>query len=168
MNMAILEMPPALKRLAPGVPLLSSFGYSITQRDGLVDEAGWPPKGVKGHSYELCTRTSSGRPRSSYFMQAFMAAILAKETGGYFWVNGDKKAVLGKTAITKVLAELDGLDAGAKQLQELMTTLEREHGVVEANRFGRAMHDSLNAEFDIGAIPFETWPPIDNYDRFAW
>ena len=168
MCMAIFETPPALKRLAPGVPLLTSFGYSITRRDIPSNEADWPPRGVKIHSYELCTRTSSGRSRPSYFMQAFTAAILPKETGGYVWFNGEEKALPGNSAFKKVLAELNGLDASVAKLQELLETLEREHGVAEANRFGRAMHNSLNAFFDIGAFPFKTWPPIEYYDHFTW
>lgn len=168
MSMAIFETPPTLKRLAPGVPLLTSFGYSITQRDVPIDEADWTPRGVKTHSYELCTRSSSGRSRSIYFMQALTAAILAKETGGYVWFNGEAKALSGNGAFKKVLAELNGLEASVAKLQERLKTLEREHGVAEANRFGRTMHDSLDAAFDIGASPFSTWPPIEHYDRFPW
>lgn len=168
MSMAIFETPPTLKRIAPGIPLLTSFGYGITQCDVPVDEADWPPRGVKKYSYELCTRSSFGRSRSSYFMQALTVAILAKETGGYVWFNGEAKALSGKSAFRKVLAELNGLDACATNLREFLVTFEREHGVAEANRFGRAMHDSLDAAFDTGAFPFTTWPPIEDYDRFRW
>lgn len=165
---AILQTPPTLKRLAPEEPLLVSFEYSAVQGESPVRKNNWPPRGVKKHSYEIYTRTSAGRSRSSYFMQAFVAAILAKETDGYFWVNGDAKAVAGKSAIEKVLTELNSLDATALRLQELMANLETEHGVAEANRFGKAMHDHLDAAFDVGAFPFKAWPPIENYGQFAW
>lgn len=168
MSIAIFETPPTLKRLAPGVPLLTSFGYSVTQPDPSASRSHWPPKGVKKHSYEIYTRTSAGRSRSSYFMQAFTAAILAKETDGYFWVNGDAKAISGKKAFDKIVAELHGLDATALQLKELMGNIEREHGVAEANRFGRAMHDQLDAALDIGAFPFNAWPPVEKCDEFSW
>lgn len=168
MSIAIFETPPTLKRLAPGIPLLTSFGCSVKQPDLHACKSHWPPKGVKKHGHEIYTRTSAGRSRSSYFMQAFTAAILAKETDGYFWVSGDAKAISGKRAFEKILAELHGLGAAALQLQELMENLETEHGVAEANRFGRAMHDHLDAAFDIGAFPFKTWPPIEKYDEFAW
>lgn len=168
LSVAILETPPTLKRIAPGVPLLASFGYSVTRRDSSTTEVDWPPRGVKEHSYEIYTRTSAGRSRSSYFMQAFTAAILAKETGGYVWVNGDAKAVTGKSALKKVLSELDNLDGSAQGLRDLMATLEKKHGIAEANRFGRSMHQHLDSAFDIGAFPFNTWPPVEGYESFIW
>lgn len=168
--LAILETPPTLKRVASEVPLLISFGFSVTRREISlpVDGINWPPKGVKTHAHEIYTRTSAGRSRSSYFMQAFTMAILAKETGGYVWCNGDAKAVSGNAAFKKVLAELNSLDASARQIQDLMESLEKKHGVAEANRFGQSMHDLLSATFDAGASPFKEWPSIENYDRFSW
>lgn len=168
LSIAILETPPTLKRLAPGTPLLTSFGYSVTRRDTSAAEVDWPPQGVKEHTYEVYTRTSADRPRSSYFMQALTAAILAKETGGHVWVNGDAKAVTGKTALERVLSELDNLGSSVKQLEELMANLEREHGIAEANRFGQSMHQHLEASFDVGAFPFKSWPSVEGYDRYVW
>ena len=168
LSVAILETPLTLKRLAPGTPLLTSFGYSVIRRDASAAEIDWPPKGVKEHTYEVYTRTSADRSRSSYFMQALTTAILAKETGGHVWVNGDAKAVMGKTALKKVLSELNNLDSSAKQFRELMATLEREHGIAEANRFGQSMHQHFDASFDAGAFPFKSWPPVEGYDRFIW
>ncbi len=167
MSMAIMETPPTLKRLAPGVPLLASFGYSVTRRNSSATEADWPPSGIKEHTYEICTRTSAGRSRSSYFMQAFTAAILAKETGGYVWVNG-AKAMTGNGALKKILSELDNLDSSAQRLRDMMTDLEKEHGIAEANRFGRSMQQQLDSAFDVGAFPFKAWPPIEGYQCFSW
>ena len=168
MCLSVLDTPPFLKRLAPGTPLLCSFGYSASQRDESISHSDWPPKGVKSYSYEVYTRTSTGRSRSSYFFQALTSSILAKETGGYVWVNGDARAVSGKTAFSRVVAELSGIDASVKKLQDLKEELERQHGVVEANRFGRTMHNSLDAAFDVGAYPFTTWPPIESFERFSY
>jgi len=168
LSVAILGTPPTLKRLAPGVPLLASFGYSVTRCDSSAIEVDWPPRGVKEHTYEIYTRTSEGRSRSSYFMQALTAAILAKETGGHVWVNGDAKAVTGKSALKKVISELDNLDSSAQRLRDLKATLEKEHGIAAANHFGRSMHQHFDAAFDTGAFPFHTWPPVEGYERFIW
>lgn len=168
MCVAILETPPTVKRLAPGVPVIASFGYDAKVLSQPVAMGNWPPRGVKKHCYEVCTRTAAGRSRCSYFAQALVAAFLAKETGGYFWVNGDALAISGKKAVERILSQLNSLDASVLQLQQLMGSLEREGGIAEANRFGKAMHDSLNPAFDVGATPFTEWPTIENYCRFAW
>lgn len=166
LSLAILETPPFLKRLAPGVPLLSSFGYSVLPRDESASHSDWPPKGVQSYTYEIYTRTSAGRSRSSHFAQALTASILARESGGCVWVNGDAKAVPGKTAFNRVLAELKGIDASVKSLQDLKEKLEKQHGIAEANRFGLRMHNSLDAAFDVGASPFSEWPPIESFQSF--
>lgn len=166
--LSILETPPFLKRFSPGRALLCSFGYNASQRDESVSQTDWPPKGVKSCGYEIYTRTSAGRSRSSYFIQALTVSILAKETGGYVWVNGDARAVSGKTAFSRVVAELHGIDASVKNLQDLKEKIEKQHGVAEANRFGRTMHNSLDAAFDVGAYPFSTWPPIEAFGRFPY
>ena len=168
MWLSILETPPFLKRLAPDRALLCGFGYNASRRDESVSHSDWPPKGVKSYGYEIYTRTSAERSRSSYFSQALTASILAKETGGYVWVNGDTKAVSGKTAFNRIVAELNSIDASVKRLQKQKETLEKQYGVAEANRFGRARHDSLDAAFDIGAYPFSTWPPIESVERFSY
>ena len=101
MCVAILETPPALKRLAPEAPLLASFGYIVephSHSEGMVKRV---PKSFKECSYEIYTRTSAGRSRSSYFMQAFTAAILAKETGGHVLFEGDKRTLQGGAALKK-------------------------------------------------------------------
>lgn len=168
MSVAIVETPSTLKRLAPGVPLLASFEYHVKDFVQSNAKGNWPPRGVKKHCFEIYTRITAGRSRCSYFMQALVAAFLAKETDGYFWVLGDAKALSGTKAVKTVLAQLNGIDESVLQLQQLMATTEREHGVAEVNRFGREMHDSLDPAFDVGAFPFTEWPTIENYDRFAW
>jgi hypothetical protein len=110
------ETPPQIGRVRPGVPLLLGFGFGVSKRT--ARSAGWPPKGVKGYSYEVCTRTSSGRSNADYFAQALTVAILAKETNGYFYINGDDVAVPGKLGLDQILEELNGtagdeFDSGA-------------------------------------------------------
>lgn len=113
--------PPQIKRVRPGVPLLSGFEFSISKR--AARRAGWPPKKVKGYAYEVCTRTASGRSAADYFAQALTVAILAKETDGYFYINGDAAAVSGKLGLERILGELNRtagneLDSGAYPFKE--------------------------------------------------
>lgn len=166
LTLVILETPSTLKRLAPGVPLLADFEYGITPRDSSLAGTDSLPRGVKQYSYKLFTRTASGRSRSSYFMQALTAAILATETGGYVLFDGKSKAMSGKKALEKVLDELNGLDADVIRLNEILANLETDHGIAAANHFARSMHESFNAAFDVGGIPFSTWPSIEQYYSF--
>lgn len=110
------ETPPQLERIRKDLPLLVGFGFSVSKRT--TRAAGWPPKNVKQYSFEICTRTSSGRSPADYFAQALLVAILAKETNGYFYVNGDEKAVSGASGLEQIQGELDGnasnkFDSGA-------------------------------------------------------
>jgi len=107
---AALTTPFNLKRVQEGTPLLISFGYSASKivLDHLKTN-GWPPKKVKQYTYEVCTRSSSGRSLANYFAQALTVAILAKETNGYFYINGDEYAVSGATGLKRILKELDML-----------------------------------------------------------
>lgn len=99
------ETPPQIGRVCHGVPLLLGFGYSVGKRG--ARSAGWPPKKVKQYAYEVCTRTSAGRSIADYFAQALTVAILAKETNGYYYINGDDVAVPGDLGLERILGELN-------------------------------------------------------------
>lgn len=107
MYMSFLQTPPHLQRVSKGTPLLLAFDYSVSQPKGhLTRSAGWPPRNVSRHSYEIQTRTSASRSHASYFAQALTAAILAKETKGYFYVDGDDVALPGDQGLERIAAEL--------------------------------------------------------------
>lgn len=127
------ETPPQIGRVCTGVPLLLGFGYSVEKKR--AKSAGWPPKKVKQYAYEVCTRTSAGRAIADYFAQALTVAILAKETNGYFYINGDDMAVPGYLGLERILGEL--------------------------NR-------TKGCKFDLGAYPFEVWPPTTLNASFTW
>jgi hypothetical protein len=110
------ETPPQIGRVRNGVPLLLRFGFVVSKRT--ERSAGWPPKKVEEYSYEVSTRTSSGRSNADYFAQALTVAILAKETSGYFYVNGDEVAISGELGLERILGELNRIadnefDSGA-------------------------------------------------------
>lgn len=130
---SFIETPPRIGRICAGVPLLLGFGYSVVKRG--AKSAGWPPKKVKQYAYEVCTRTAAGRSTASYFAQALTVAILAKETNGYFYINGNDAAVPGDSGLELIQGELDRI---------------------------------TGCEFDLGAYPFEAWPPIDPNASFVW
>jgi hypothetical protein len=114
--LAFTETPPQIERIRRGVPLLFGFGFGVSQR--APRSAGWPPKKVNEYVYEVCTRSSSGRSIADYFAQALTVAILAKETNGYFYINGDDAAVPGKLGLERILGELNRIadnefDSGA-------------------------------------------------------
>ena len=102
---SFIETPHQVNRIRPGVPLLLGFGYSVGKSQSR--SAGWPPKSVKQHVYEVCARTSAGRSIADYFAQVLTVAILAKETNGYFYVNGDEGAVSGDLGLARILRELN-------------------------------------------------------------
>lgn len=108
MYMSFTQTPAHLNRIAPGTPLLLAFDYAIRLPDGRA-AAGeeWPPRKVKRYSHEIATRTAAGRSRADYFAQALTVAILAKETGGYFYLDGDEDALSGRQALERVVTELN-------------------------------------------------------------
>lgn len=166
--MAVLATPPSVKRLAPHVPLLVRFRYDVAPpRTGNSRNSLRPFRMIREFSYEVCTSTGSGRPRSNYFMQALTAAILARETEGYFYLNGDVEAVPGSAGLERILAELDGLNAAGKHLKTFLKDLQGKAGEDSQGAL-KAMEHRLNVEFDLNALPFESWPPVDPAARFEW
>lgn len=114
--LSFTETPSQVTRVQADLPLLLGFGYVVTKRTS--GSPGWPPKGVNKFRYEVCTRTSAGRSYADYFAQALIVAILAKETNGFYYVNGDDAAVPGDRGLENVLGELaratgNEFDAGA-------------------------------------------------------
>lgn len=165
---AVLATPPSVRRLAPDVPLLVGFNYQVAPaREDAHRNSLKPFKKIEEFTYEVCTSTAAGQSRSAYFMQAFTAAILAKETAGYFYVNGDTEAVSGAAGLERILSELDGLGAAATRLETFLHGLESKAGEDSLASL-KAMEHHLNVEFDVNAFPFKSWPPANPSARFDW
>lgn len=133
---SFIKTPSKLKRVYHDSPLLFGFGYSVSMNTKKKYRSdGWPPKNVKQYEYEVSTRTSAGRSTGNYFAQALTVAILANETNGYFYINGDDAAIPGNLALERIIGELNS---------------------------------AIDRTFDLGAYPFEAWPPIDSNASFTW
>lgn len=112
--LSILETPARLQRTAPEQALLACFDYYIEKRDSKAPRSKeWPPRKVKQYGHEVHTRTASGRSTASYFMQALSLAILARETGGWYFCEFDDHALDGESAIASILQELESYTARA-------------------------------------------------------
>ncbi len=102
-----LETPAYIKRSYPGVPLLAGCGYYVSLNPG-----GANPDdknrlvSVDNYTYQVCTRTSSGRSPSSFYAQALTVAILSKITGGQFYAEGHGDIVSGDSGLEQILTEL--------------------------------------------------------------
>lgn len=158
--LAVYETPPDLKRISPSIPLFAEFGYQI---DEAANTKGKLPKGVRQCTYVVYTRTSAGRSRVSYFMQALTAAILAKETDGAYWCLGDPKAVSGDNAIERVITELRGLEGQASRARKQLQLFENAD---KADALLKVWRESADPAFDINAIPFREWPTLAAYYSF--
>ena len=104
----IKQAPSNLKRVRPDAPLLVSMEYEVRDEKQSPRSKDWPPRGVKRCTYSVSTRTASGRSRAAFYVQALTCAILAKETGGYYYVDADEKAQSGSEGLDRVVRELNG------------------------------------------------------------
>ncbi|MCW5300296.1 hypothetical protein DXT88_19165 [Herbaspirillum lusitanum] len=107
----VTKTPPHFLRLAPDLPLLIMFGYGVHKRQKKETRSRqWPPRGVGGYSYEASSRSSAGRSDAAGAMQIVSMAILAKETEGHFYVDGDDTARTGDLAVQQAVLELARFD----------------------------------------------------------
>lgn len=107
----VTRTPPHFLRLAPELPLLIVFGYDVHKRKKKeARDMHWPPRGVKSYSYEAGSRTAAGRSDAAGAMQIVSMAILAKETGGYFYIDGENTACTGDLALQQANRELEHFD----------------------------------------------------------
>lgn len=107
----VIQTPPQMLRLAPQAPLLIEFGYGVRKKGKKEPRSmRWPPKGVGSYSYEANSRTSAGRSGAAAAMQSLSMAILAKETGGYCYGDGDEAALAGDLALAQAIQELARFD----------------------------------------------------------
>lgn len=167
--MAVHATPRPVKRLAAHVPLLVRFGYEVVPPSSEAPRTRLRPfRKMREFTYEIRTSTGPGTSRSAYFMQALTAAILARETGGYFYVNGDAEAVPGAAGVERILSELAGLDAAARQLEGFLGNLQSRTPEENSQASLKAMKRHLNVEFDVNAFPFEAWPPVAPGIHFDW
>lgn len=112
--LSILKTPARLQRIAPDQALLTCFDYYIEKHDSKAPRSKeWPPRKVKQYGYEVNSRTASGRSTASYFMQALSMAILARETGGWYFCEFDDHALSGESAVAGILQELEPYAARA-------------------------------------------------------
>lgn len=103
----VKQVPSNLKRVRPDTPLLVSFEYEVKNEKQAPRSNGWPPKGVKQFSYSVSARTASGRSRATFYVQALTCAILAKETGGYYYVDANEKAESGSEGLDRMVREMN-------------------------------------------------------------
>jgi hypothetical protein len=164
--LAVLDTPSTVERIAPDKPLLVGFGYQPLAGAKNRRNRQWPPRNVKQYTYEVHTRTSSGRSLSAYFMQALTAAILAKETDGYFFIYGDADAMSGDEGLKKILAELNCRNEANAKIQNVIGGLERFGSESEGLR--EVLRQGLTGEFDVNGYPFDSWPPISSNTPFVW
>lgn len=102
----ITGTPSRICRLEPDAPLLVAFGYGVSPSDrrGQKQRA---RLGVKSPcSYVAGSRTSAGRSPAAGAMQMLAMAILAKETGGYLYADGDELSVKGDVAVELAMQAL--------------------------------------------------------------
>lgn len=101
------QAPSQLKRICPDTPLLVAFEYEISMMGKNASrENGWPPKIARKCTAIVSTRTASGRSPAAYYMQALTLAIMAKESGGHFYVDADDKTVTGNEGLDRTIQEL--------------------------------------------------------------
>lgn len=104
----INKTPPQLKRVSPDTPLFVAFEYQVSKRSRKAPPInGWPPKGVKQYMAVVSTRSAAGRSRSGYYLQALTLAILAKETGGYYYVDDAETALTGADGLEETIKGLN-------------------------------------------------------------
>jgi hypothetical protein len=109
--LSVIKTPPQMLRMAPEAPLLIEFGYDVQKRRKKGPRSmQWPPRGVGSYTYEASSRTAAGRSKAAAAMQLLSMAILAKETGGYFYVDGDEAALAGDLALKLAAQELVQFD----------------------------------------------------------
>ncbi|RZT05792.1 hypothetical protein SAMN05216319_4909 [Duganella sp. CF402] len=101
------QTPAQLKRVSPDTPLLVAFEYEVSMREkNATREDGWPPKIARKCTAIVSTRTASGRSRAAYYAQALTLAIMAKESGGHFYVDVDDETITGNEGLAKTIREL--------------------------------------------------------------
>lgn len=101
------QAPAHLNRVSPETALLLAFEYEVSMREKNASrEDGWPPKIARNCTAIVSTRTASGRSPAAYYIQALTLAIMAKESGGHFYVDVDDKPVSGKEGLDKTIREL--------------------------------------------------------------
>lgn len=164
--LSVLKIPTTIKRIAPHKPLLVGFDY---QSAAYINEAPhddqWPPPKVTRYTYEVYTRTSSGRSLSVHYMQALTAAVLAKITRGYFYIHGESQAMPGSKGVQKIIDELNRLEDSNAQLQEIISTLYPPGA--KGNQLPTSLALGRGGAFDLNGFPFETWPPSSKA-TFTW
>lgn len=187
--LAFIKIPSHLKRMHPDVPLLAEFEYSACMRtSSFAQEEGWPPRKVRRFTYEIFTRTASGRSAISLYAQALTVAILAKITNGQFFGDGASEAVSGSVELDSILAEIEKhecIDAGAYPFHDWpsmdataswvppprLTSPEKKTGIdsklakekIQDYRDGRLLHSDFFVFYDRDAplfIELSTSPDI--------
>ena len=134
----VTKTPVEFLRMEPAIPLLIAFEFGVQKRGKKEPRSMlWPPRGVGNYSYTTISRTAAGRSESTAAMQILSMAILAKESEGYFYADGEDVASPGEVAFNQA--------------------------VQEQNRFNRTNFDAYAYRFESwppvdGIAPF-AWPP---------
>lgn len=101
------QAPAQLNRVRPDTPLLAAFEYEVAMREKNASrEDGWPPKIARKCTAIVSTRSATGRSPAAYYLQALTLAIMAKESGGHFYVDVDDKTVTGNEGLDQTVREL--------------------------------------------------------------
>lgn len=165
---AIHEAPAFLERILPGQALLVGFGYVPVAADPKAAQgAASLLAKVDAYTWELQTRSASGRSQAAYFMQALTAAILANETKGRFFIAGDAAATTGKAGLARILRELHSLEQSRDEVREIVRNIEAANTPEDAH-FAAGLERAMGSAFDEGAYPFTAWPPLDANAPYSW
>lgn len=102
----LAKTPPEFQRMEPTEPLLIAFDFGVQKRGKKEARSMlWPPRGVGAYTYTISSRTAAGRNDSTAAMQMLSMAILAKESDGYFYADGEEVASLGEVAFNQAVQE---------------------------------------------------------------
>lgn len=104
----ITKTPPEFLRLEPTAPLLIGFEFDVQKREKKAPRSmAWPPRGVGAYTYAMSSRTAAGRNDSAATIQILSMAILANESNGYFYADGEEAASSGEAALNQAVQEKD-------------------------------------------------------------
>lgn len=102
----ITKTPPEFLRIEPTASLLIGFEFDVQKREKKAPRSmAWPPRGVGAYTHAMSTRTAAGRNDATASMQILSMAILAKESDGYCYADGEEVASAGEAAFNQAVQE---------------------------------------------------------------
>ena len=110
LNVKINRTPKNLRRISANTALAIQVDFHITPRANVTECDGeWPPDGVGDYTYEIFSRSASGRTNAHYYIQALIVVILASLTKGYSFFDDQDNACTGEDAVEGLIRSLNAL-----------------------------------------------------------